>query len=44
VVLFLLGWVTQAILGQLYKVTPFLIWYYRATIPNVSPIPRQRAP
>lgn len=44
VVLFLLGWVGQAILGQLYKVTPFLMWYYRATIPDVLAIPRQPAP
>lgn len=29
VVLFLLGWVTPAITGQAYKVTPFLMWYYR---------------
>lgn len=27
--LFLLGWVTLAITGQAYKVTPFLMWYYR---------------
>jgi hypothetical protein len=44
IVLFLLGWVGQAILGQLYKVTPFLMWYYRATIPDVLAIPRQPAP
>ncbi len=44
VVLFLLGWVGQAIFGQLYKVTPFLMWYYRATIPDVLAIPRQPAP
>jgi hypothetical protein len=29
VVLFLLGWVTLAITGQTFKVTPFLMWYYR---------------
>jgi hypothetical protein len=29
VTLFLLGWVTLAITGQAYKVTPFLMWYYR---------------
>lgn len=28
-VLVLLGWVTLAIMGQLYKVTPFLMWHYR---------------
>jgi hypothetical protein len=43
VVLFLFGWVTQAVIGQLYKVTPFLMWYYRATIPDVLAIPRQPA-
>lgn len=42
--LFLLGWVTQAIVGQIYKITPFLMWYYRATIPDVLAIPRQPAP
>ena len=42
--LFLLGWVTQAIIGQIYKITPFLMWYYRATIPDVLAIPRQPAP
>jgi hypothetical protein len=44
VVLFLVGWVGQAIFGQLYKITPFLMWYYRATIPDVLAIPRQPAP
>ena len=38
-VLFLGGWVTQAILGQLYKVTPFLMWYYRAFVRDVLAIP-----
>ena len=38
-VAYLLGWVVQVILGQLYKVTPFLMWYYRATIPDVLQIP-----
>lgn len=44
VTLFLLGWATQAIIAQLYKITPFLMWYYRATIPDVLAIPRQPAP
>jgi hypothetical protein len=37
---FLLGWVTQAIIGQLYKVTPFLMWYYRATVRDMHAIAR----
>jgi len=41
VVLFLLGWVSQAMIGQLYKITPFLMWYYRATISDVLAIPRR---
>jgi hypothetical protein len=28
-VMVLLGWVTLAIMGQFYKVTPFLMWFYR---------------
>ena len=38
-VLFLGGWVTQAILGQLYKVTPCLMWHYRSFVPDVVAIP-----
>lgn len=41
IVLFLLGWVSQAIIGQAYKITPFLMWHYRATIPDVLTISRQ---
>ncbi len=43
--LFLLGWVTLAITGQAYKVTPFLIWYYRYQL-GMAPleVPRLEAP
>jgi hypothetical protein len=43
--LFLLGWVTPAITGQAYKVTPFLMWYYRfgVGIPAIE-VPRLEAP
>jgi hypothetical protein len=43
--LFLLGWVTLAITGQAYKVTPFLMWYYRFR-QGLTPyeIPRLEAP
>ncbi|MBI4277774.1 MAG: hypothetical protein HY660_04905 [Armatimonadetes bacterium] len=43
--LFLLGWVTLAITGQAYKVTPFLMWYYRYRLgmPALE-IPRLPAP
>ena len=45
VVLILTGWVTMAITGQLYKVTPFLMWYYRFAR-GLSPleVPRLPAP
>jgi len=45
VVLFLLGWVTLAITGQAYKVTPFLIWYYRYRL-GMTPleVPRLEEP
>lgn len=44
-VLLLCGWVTLAIMGQLYKVTPFLMWYYRYAR-GLSPyeVPRLPAP
>ncbi len=44
-VLVLVGWVTLAIMGQLYKVTPFLMWYYRYArgIPAID-VPRLSAP
>lgn len=43
--LFLMGWVTLAITGQAYKVTPFLMWYYRFR-QGLTPyeIPRLEAP
>lgn len=43
--LFLLGWVTPAITGQAYKVTPFLMWYYRfgKGMPALE-VPRLEAP
>lgn len=41
----LLGWVTLAIMGQLYKVTPFLMWYYRyARGLSAYEVPRLEAP
>lgn len=45
VVLILAGWITMAITGQLYKVTPFLMWYYRFAR-GLSPleVPRLPAP
>lgn len=45
VVLFLLGWLTLAIMGQVYKVTPFLMWFYRfyRRIPAYE-VPRLPAP
>jgi hypothetical protein len=44
-VLVLLGWVTLAIMGQLYKVTPFLMWHYRFA-KQMTPleVPRLPAP
>ncbi len=43
--LFLLGWVTPAITGQAYKVTPLLMWYYRFGVgmPAME-VPRLEAP
>jgi len=42
---FLLGWVTLTITGQAYKVTPFLMWYYRFALgmPALD-VPRLEAP
>jgi hypothetical protein len=44
-VIVLLGWVTLAIMGQLYKVTPFLMWHYRFA-KGMTPleVPRLPAP
>ncbi len=45
VVLVLCGWVTLAIMGQLYKVTPFLMWHYRyAQGLSAYDVPRLPAP
>lgn len=45
VALLLLGWVTLAIMGQLYKVTPFLMWFYRyARGLSALEVPRLPAP
>lgn len=45
VTLFLTGWVTLAITGQAYKVTPFLMWYYRfAQGLSALEVPRLDAP
>jgi hypothetical protein len=45
VTLFLTGWVTLAITGQAYKITPFLMWYYRFArgLPAYD-VPRLEAP
>ena len=43
--LFLTGWVTLAITGQAYKVTPFLMWYYRFALGMAAyDVPRMEAP
>jgi hypothetical protein len=45
VALFLTGWVTLAITGQAYKVTPFLMWYYRFALGMPAyEVPRLEAP
>ena len=44
-VLFLVGWLSLAIMGQLYKVTPFLMWYYRFALGiPAAEVPRLAAP
>ncbi len=41
----LVGWVSWAIMGQLYKVSPFLMWYYRyAKGLSADEVPRLAAP
>ncbi len=41
----LVGWVSLAIMGQLYKVSPFLMWYYRyAKGLSAYEVPRLAAP
>jgi hypothetical protein len=43
--LFLTGWVTLAITGQAYKITPFLMWYYRFALGMPAyDVPRLEAP
>ncbi len=43
--LFLLGWVTLAITGQAYKLTPFLMWHYRfGRGLSALEVPRLKAP
>lgn len=45
VALFLLGWVTLAITGQAYKVTPFLMWHYRFALGiRAVDVPRLESP
>jgi hypothetical protein len=42
---YLLGWVTLVIAGQAYKVTPFLMWYYRFALGmSAYDVPRLHAP
>ncbi|MDR7516372.1 MAG: hypothetical protein QN210_04075 [Armatimonadota bacterium] len=42
---YLLGWVTLVITGQAYKVTPFLMWYYRFALGmSAYDVPRLEAP
>lgn len=45
VTLLLTGWLTLAIMGQLSKVTPFLMWYYRFALGMpAAEVPRLAAP